>query len=144
MSKEFCRDDLIQLWEKGFSKSPEEVEGFSQYKIPSGINYKATKLLKPIQTLFFQSWPGSIRVVYNLVNPVLLSDFVQDPYFSFEKKVKGDTATYNCKVLDLHTLPEAKAGDEVVIYVRYTHREVQLKQIDDWLSLYGELKTQSR
>jgi hypothetical protein len=78
------------------------------------------------------------------VNPVLLSDFVQDPYFSFEKKVKGDTATYNCKVLDLHTLPEAKAGDEVVIYVRYTHREVQLKQIDDWLSLYGELKTQSR
>ncbi len=71
-------------------------------------------------------------------------DFVDDPNFIFTKTILGDTTRYNCKVLDLTSLPEAKIGTEVKVFVRFTHREVPLPQIDEWMALYGKLTTDSR
>jgi len=62
----------------------------------------------------------------------------------FTKTVLGETSKYVCKVLDLTTIPEAKIGDEVKVFVRFTHREVPLAQIDEWLALYGQLTSDSR
>jgi hypothetical protein len=62
----------------------------------------------------------------------------------FTKSILGDISKYNCKVLDLTTIPEAKAGDEVKVFVRFTHREVPLPQIDEWIALYGQLLCESR
>ena len=73
-----------------------------------------------------------------------LVDFVDDPNFVFTKVVLGDISKYNCKVLDLTLIPEAKAGDEVKVFVRFTHREIPLAQIDEWMALYGQLTTESR
>jgi hypothetical protein len=71
-------------------------------------------------------------------------DFVEDPNFIFTKVILGETTRYNCKVLDLTLIPEAKIGSEVKVFVRFTHREVPLSQIDEWMSLHGELKSESR
>ncbi len=62
----------------------------------------------------------------------------------YTKVILGDTSKYNCKVLDLTTIPEAKEGDEVKVFVRFTHREVPLAQIDEWIALYGQLTSESR
>ena len=67
-----------------------------------------------------------------------------DPFFTHVRTVLGDSVTYACKVLDLNTIPQAEKGAEVTVYVKYTHNTVSLKQIDDWMRIYGELKSKSR
>jgi hypothetical protein len=71
-------------------------------------------------------------------------DFVEDPNFVFTKIVLGETTRHNCKVLDLNQIPEAKIGSEVKVFVRFTHREVPLSQIDEWMSIYGQIASESR
>lgn len=70
--------------------------------------------------------------------------FVKDPFFNFVKETLGETSTYNCKVLDLSKIPLAKTGSEVTIFVRHTHREVSLKQLDEWINIYATLSSESR
>lgn len=70
-------------------------------------------------------------MIYNLVNEVSLENFVTDPI-------------YNCKILDLSKIPLAKVGSEVTVFVRYTHCEVTLDQIDEWIRIYGTLISESR
>jgi hypothetical protein len=85
---------------------------------------------------------------FRLKKPVKLSEFVIDPFFTHVKDVGagvvGDSVTYSCKVLDLSTIPEAKIGDVVLVFVKYTHNELSLEQIDTWMKLYGTLKSKSR
>jgi hypothetical protein len=70
--------------------------------------------------------------------------FVADPYFTHVKEILGDSVTYACKVLDLNALPVAKIGSIVTVFVKYTHNELSLAQIDEWMLIYGELKGKSR
>jgi len=79
-----------------------------------------------------------------LKTAVSLSTFVADPYFTHVKEVLGDSVTYACKILDLNLLPLAKIGSVVTVYVKYTHNELTLQQIDEWLKIYGKLKGKSR
>jgi hypothetical protein len=37
LAKEFCDQDIINIWETGLIKNPKEITGFSQYKLPSGV-----------------------------------------------------------------------------------------------------------
>jgi hypothetical protein len=52
--------------------------------------------------------------------------------------------TYSCKVLDMSLIPEAEIGSVVDVFVKYTHNELTLNQIDRWMKIYGELKSKSR
>ncbi len=81
---------------------------------------------------------------FSLKKPVKLSEFVTDPFFTHVKDVLGDSVTYSCKVLDLGSIPEAKVGDTVTVFVKYTHNELTLEQIDTWIKIYGSLKNKSR
>jgi hypothetical protein len=81
---------------------------------------------------------------FRLKKSVKLSEFVEDPFFTHVKDVLGESVTYSCKVLDLSTIPEAKVGDVVLVFVKYTHNELTLDQIDSWMKLYGTLKSKSR
>jgi hypothetical protein len=81
---------------------------------------------------------------FRLKKAVKLSDFITDPFFTHVKEVLGDSVTYSCKVLDLSTIPEAKIGDTVTVFVKYTHNELTLGQIDSWIKIYGSLKNKSR
>jgi hypothetical protein len=72
------------------------------------------------------------------------AEFVEDPNFIHTKTILGNSTRYNCKVLNLNSLPQAKAGEEVKVFVRFTHLEVPLAQIDDWMNLCGEIADTSR
>ncbi len=37
LAKEFGDLDILDIWSKGLSKDTEEIAGFSQYKLPSGV-----------------------------------------------------------------------------------------------------------
>ena len=84
------------------------------------------------------------RINFRLHDVIALGNFVTDPYFIHVKEILGDSVTYSCKVLDLNTLPVAEIGSTVVVYVKYTHSELTLSQIDDWMKIYGDLKNKSR
>ncbi len=75
---------------------------------------------------------------------VALDSFVQDPFFTHVRIIQDDSVTYSCKVLDLNYLPQAKIGSVVLVYVKYTHNELSLSQIDDWMKIYGDIKIKSR
>jgi hypothetical protein len=143
LAKEFCDQDILNIWEAGLIKNPKEITGFSQYKLPSGVIRLVYSLEKKIDL----GKPKPIsQFVLNYISQILslAVDFVDDPHFIFTKTVLGDTTRYNCKVLDLTSLPTAKIGSEVKVFVRFTHREIPLPQIDEWLSLYGQLTSESR
>ncbi len=57
-----------------------------------------------------------IRLVYTLKEEVDLATYVQDPFFNYCKSILGDVSTYNCKILNLNTIPLAVAGSEVLIH----------------------------
>ncbi len=48
MAKEFGHQDIVDIWTKGLEKDPKVVNGFSQYKLPSGV----------------------IRVIYTITEPI--------------------------------------------------------------------------
>ncbi len=73
-----------------------------------------------------------------------LASFVDDPYFTYVKTVMDDSVTYSCKILDMSTIPQAEIGSIVKVFVKYTHSELTLSQIDDWMRIYGELQSKSR
>jgi hypothetical protein len=81
---------------------------------------------------------------FRLKKPVRLAEFVTDPFFTHVKEVLGDSVTYSCKILDLSTIPVANIGDTVTVFVKYTHNELTLAQIDSWIKVYGSLKNKSR
>ncbi len=87
---------------------------------------------------------GTTRINFRLNIPVSLATFVHDPYFIHVKYALGESVTYSCKVLDMNKIPEAKLGSTVQVLVKYTHNELTLKQIDQWMSIYGEIKSKSR
>ncbi len=87
---------------------------------------------------------GTTRINFRLKSNVALSMFVADPFFTHVKEVSGDSINYSCKVLDLNSLPVAKIGSSVTVFVKYTHNELSLAQIDEWMKLYGDLKGKSR
>jgi hypothetical protein len=70
--------------------------------------------------------------------------FVADPFFTHVKNVMDESMTYSCKVLDMNSLPVAKLGSVIRVMVKYTHNELTLGQIDEWMSLYGDIKVKSR
>ncbi len=70
--------------------------------------------------------------------------FVADPFFTHVKNVMDESVTYSCKVLDMNTLPEAKIGTTTRVMVKYTHNELTLSQIDEWMTIYGDIKSKSR
>lgn len=107
---------------KGLKKSASDIKGYGQYRLPS----------------------GGVRLVYDLKDSVDLAIFAQDPFFSYSKSILGDISKYGCKILNLNTIPEATVGSEVTVFVRHTHKEVSLKDIDKWMALYGTLLTESR
>jgi hypothetical protein len=37
LAKEFCDRDIADIWESGLGKPPQELSGFAQYKLPSGV-----------------------------------------------------------------------------------------------------------
>jgi hypothetical protein len=76
----------------GLNKSAGDLTGFTQYRLPSGM----------------------VRLVYTLKEPVELATFICDPFFNFTKTIFGDVSTFTCKVLNLNTIPLAKAGSEVI------------------------------
>ncbi len=53
--------------------------------------------------------------MYNLKEKVDLCDFVDNPFFTYQKSILGDISTYACKILNLHTIPPADVGAEVNI-----------------------------
>jgi hypothetical protein len=87
---------------------------------------------------------GTTRINYKLKRSVSLESFVQDPFFSHVRTVQDESVTYSCKVLDLNCLPEAKIDSVVLVFVKYTHNELSLKQIDEWMRIYGDIKIKSR
>ncbi len=142
LAKEFCDKDIVDVWEGGLGKQTQLLTGFAQYKLPSGVIRLVYTLAEKVSlgtTFQFAIWLLFPKTLLNL-----LAEFIEDPNFIFTKVVLGDTTRYNCKVLDLNSLPLAKPGDEVRVFVRFTHREVSLAHIDEWLSLYGQLTCESR
>jgi hypothetical protein len=37
LAKEFGDQDILDIWEKGLEKKKEDITGFSQYRLPSGV-----------------------------------------------------------------------------------------------------------
>jgi hypothetical protein len=37
LAKEFDDLDILDIWEKGLEKKKEDITGFSQYRLPSGV-----------------------------------------------------------------------------------------------------------
>jgi hypothetical protein len=122
LTKELGDSDIIEIWRQGLEKSPNDLVGFAQYRMPSGM----------------------VRLVYSLKNKVDLSDYIDDPFFTYSKSILGDISKYTCKVLSLHLIPKAIEGSEVTVFVRHTHREVPIADIDAWMALYGTLLPESR
>lgn len=122
VTKGFCDEDLIAIWENGFLKKRETLRGFAQYRLAS----------------------GSTRLIYTLKQEVHLENFVNDPLFQFVKDIRGNSYSYDCKVLDLRKIPLAEIGSEVTIFVRHTHLEVSRKQIDAWIRIYADILFESR
>ncbi len=142
LAKEFGDQDILDIWTKGLEKDAKDITGFSQYKLPSGV-------IRIVYSIAHRVDLGKTRHIHlSLVQfkqiTSFVAEFVEDPHFIFVKTILGDTTRYNCKVLDLSSLPTAKPGSEVTVFVRYTHREIPLPQIDEWIGLYGNLITESR
>jgi len=91
LSRELSEDDVIAIWVQGLKKPISDVSGYAQFRQPSGM----------------------VRLNYNLKEPVDLAEYVLDPFFSYVKSILGDVSTYTCKVLHLHTIPQATIGSEV-------------------------------
>jgi hypothetical protein len=77
------------------------------------------------------------RINFRLKFVVSLASFVDDPYFMHVKVVMDESMTYSCKVLDMSSIPQAEIGSTVQVFVKYTHNELTLSQIDDWMRIYG-------
>ncbi len=106
-----------------------------------------------ISLVFLQSRPkyscitifvGTTRINFCLKRAVALDSFVQNPFFTHVRNVQDESVTYSCKVLDLTSLPQATIGSVVLVHVSYTHNELSLKQIDNWMKIYGDIKIKSR
>ena len=121
LTKEFSDSELVDLWVHGLKKEKALLKGFSSFRNPS----------------------GSTRINFRLRAGVALGLFVTDPFFTHVKNVMDESVTYSCKILDMNTLPQADIGSTVLVHVKYTHTELTLDQIDDWMAIYGDLKNKS-
>jgi hypothetical protein len=133
---------LEDLWTQGFKKEKTLLKSFAAFRLPSGTKSGPVSPSIRLKTVILTL--GTTRINFRLNLSISLSTFVSDPYFTHVKYVSGESVTYSCKVLDMNTIPQAKIGSTVQVLVKYTHSELTLKQIDSWMSLYGELKSKSR
>ncbi len=85
-----------------------------------------------------------VRLVYSLKNKVDLATYITDPFFTYSKSILGDINKYTCKVLSLHLIPRAIEGSEVTVFIRHTHREVSLADLNAWMAIYGTLLNEPR
>jgi hypothetical protein len=67
VAKELSDCDVIEIWRQGLKKSLDDVKGFAQYRLPSGM----------------------IRLIYTLKEAVNLADYILDPFFSYCKSILG-------------------------------------------------------
>jgi len=61
VAKEFCDQDIFDIWKSGLVKDTKEIIGFAQYKLPSGV----------------------IRLVYTISEKVDLGTFA-DRFFPYK------------------------------------------------------------
>ncbi len=72
INREICDGDIIEIWRQGLKKSVGDLNGFAQYKQPSGV----------------------IRLVYKLKERVDLAVYISDPFFNYSKSILGITTIY--------------------------------------------------
>jgi hypothetical protein len=66
LAKEFCDRDIADIWEGGLGKSPQELSGFAQYKLPSGVLRLVYTLIQKVNLGITLDYV-LILLLYNLV-----------------------------------------------------------------------------
>jgi len=114
--------DIIEIWKKALK--------LGHIPMPRQANFRGPN--------------NTFRINYGLQEPNYLSDLINNPDITYEKKISSGIDTYTSRVLDIETIEEAKLGEVVTVIVKRTNAELSEEQIANWLMRFGKIVLQPR
>lgn len=81
----------------------------------------------------------TFRINYRLKDPAFLSELINNPEISYERKGSRGIDVYSGRVLDVESIEEAKIGETVTVIIKRTNAELSEDQINEWLIRFGKI-----
>lgn len=112
----FLGKDVKELW-KSLKHDPDNVIGQSSSKINK----------------------NTLRVNIQLRSPIALKDVSPTQDFTFERATVFKNYTFECRVVGLGNVREARIGDTITVCIKRGHFRFKPEEATAWISVFGKI-----